>query len=42
MEKLVKIVQPVRDEYAAFLDGKGYNGKEVIERFDKLTGRYSY
>ncbi|MBW2138996.1 MAG: TRAP transporter substrate-binding protein DctP [Deltaproteobacteria bacterium] len=42
MEKLVKTVKPVRDEYAAFLDSKGYNGKEILERFDKLTSTYSY
>ena len=42
MEKLVKIIQPIRNEYATFLDSKGYNGKEIIERFDKLNSRYQY
>jgi len=42
MEKLVNAIKPVRDEYAAFLQGKGYNGKEIIERFDNLISKYSH
>ncbi|MBW1997905.1 MAG: TRAP transporter substrate-binding protein DctP [Deltaproteobacteria bacterium] len=42
MAKAMKIVQPVRDEYAAFLDSKGYNGKEILERFDNLNSKYQY
>jgi TRAP-type C4-dicarboxylate transport system substrate-binding protein len=42
MDKLIKTLQPIRDEYAAFLDSKGYKGKEIIERFDKLCDKYSH
>ncbi|MFC1862485.1 TRAP transporter substrate-binding protein DctP [Thermodesulfobacteriota bacterium] len=42
MDKLVKTLKPIRDEYAAFLDSKGYNGKEIIERFDNLINKYSH
>jgi TRAP-type C4-dicarboxylate transport system substrate-binding protein len=40
MQKIMKIVQPVRDEYASFLDSKGFNGKELIEKFDQLNAKY--
>jgi len=42
MDKLVKTLQPIRDDYAAFLDSKGYDGKEIMERFDNLISKYSY
>lgn len=31
-----KLIQPVRDEYAKFLDSKGYDGKDLLQRFDQL------
>ena len=34
------LLQPVRDEYAAFLDAKGYKGKDLMQRFDRLYLQY--
>lgn len=31
-----KLLRPVREEYAKFLDNKGYNGKDLLQRFDRL------
>ena len=34
--KAAKILQPMRDQYAEFLDSKGINGKDLMQRFDQL------
>ena len=39
--KAAKLIQPFRDDYAKTLDSKGFNGKELLERFDKLYQEFS-
>ena len=39
--KAAKLLQPVREEYAKFLDSKGYDGKDLIKRFDQVMAEYA-
>ena len=34
--RAAKLIQPVRDDYLKLLDNKGYDGKNVLQRFDQL------
>ena len=39
--KAAELLQPVRQEYAEFLNKKGYNGAELLERFEDLYNEYA-
>lgn len=39
--KAAKILQPMRDQYAEFLESKGINGKDLMQRFDRLYEEYA-
>ena len=39
--KAAKLLDPVREDYAEFLDSKGHNGKELMQRFDRLMAEYA-
>ena len=39
--KAAKLLQPVRDDYAKLLDSKGYDGKDLMQRFDRLMAEYA-
>lgn len=39
--KAAELVQPVRDDYAKTLDSRGFDGKELMQRFDRLYEEFA-
>lgn len=34
--RAARLLRPLREEYAGYLDGKGFDGKDLMQRFDRL------
>ena len=39
--RAARLLQPLREEYAGYLDGKGFDGKDLVQRFDRLYREYA-